>query len=251
MRPFTLLTTIICECVMLADAHMKMTTPVPYASSSLDNSPLWFNGSDFPCKRRPGMYELEGASNMYALGSTNALNFMGSAVHGGGSCQVSITYDEEPTPSSVWKVIASIEGGCPAQNQIGHLGDDAGTANPYQYWFTIPSDIPAGRGTIAWTWFNKVGQREMFMNCGPLLLTGTGGSQANFNNLPDMFKANIGNDCQVPENADVVFPNPGQYVTRLNGATDAFSAPTGAGCDSAVAPNPTITSQPLIQRAMN
>jgi hypothetical protein len=227
--------------IAIVEAHMIMNAPVPYGKSSLNNSPLLFDGSDFPCKQRSEVYALEGASNTYALGSVNPLNFIGTAVHGGGSCQVSITYDEEPNQSSVWKVITSIEGGCPAQDQTVNMGEDASAPNPYQYHFTIPSDIPTGKGTIAWTWFNKVGDREMYMNCGPLTLTGTCGSQGNFDRLPDMFRANIGNHCYVPENADVAFPNPGEYVTRLNGATDAFQAPTGLACDSVARSIPTST----------
>ncbi|KAH7304383.1 hypothetical protein B0I35DRAFT_363235 [Stachybotrys elegans] len=227
--------------IAFVEAHMIMNAPVPYGRSSLNNSPLFSDGSDFPCKQRPGLYALEGASNTYALGSVNPLNFIGTAVHGGGSCQVSITYDKEPTENSVWKVITSIEGGCPAQGQTINMGEDASAPNPYQYEFSIPSNIPTGKGTIAWTWFNKVGNREMYMNCGPLTLTGTSGSQRNFDRLPDMFRANIGNDCYVPENADVAFPHPGEYVTRLNGATNAFQAPTGLACDSVASPIPTST----------
>jgi hypothetical protein len=212
---------------------MVMNTPVPYGRSTLSNSPLLANGADFPCKLRPGVYDAEGASNVYALGSTQPLRFTGQAVHGGGSCQISITYDRQPTKDSVWKVIKSIEGGCPAQGWDGNMGGDAGAADPFEYQFTIPSDIPTGNGTIAWTWFNKVGEREMYMNCGPISLTGTSGSQANFHSYPDMFKANINNGCIVPENKDVVFPDPGIDITRMNGETDAFAIPTGISCVAA------------------
>jgi len=221
---------------ILANAHMKMNTPVPYGKSTLNNSPLLKSGTDFPCKLRPDVYAVEDASNVYALGSTNPLRLTGQAVHGGGSCQVSITYDSQPTRNSTWKVIKSIEGGCPAQSQIGNMGGNADAADPFEYEFTIPSDIPAGNGTIAWTWFNKIGNREMYMNCGPVTLTGTGGSQLNFDALPDMFKANINNGCDVPDNKDVAFPDPGKDVTKMNGATDAFAAPTGTSCG--VAKNP-------------
>ncbi|CAG9952107.1 unnamed protein product [Clonostachys rosea f. rosea IK726] len=231
--------TSLCGFIVLVEGHMKMNVPIPYGRSTLENSPLALDGADFPCKQRPGVYAVEDASNVYALGSTNPLNFTGTAVHGGGSCQISMTYDVEPNKNSVWKVLTSIEGGCPARDQTGNMGSNANAADPFQYEFTIPSNIPAGKGTIAWTWFNKVGQREMYMNCGPLTLTGGGGSRANFDNLPDMFKANIGNDCHVPDNKDVVFPDPGKEVTRLNGATNAFHAPTGPGCDSAAGPGPT------------
>lgn len=214
----------------VATAHIKMSSPAPYGASSLNNSPLDPSGSDFPCKQRPGVYEAEGASNTYSLGSTgNNLAFIGSAVHGGGSCQVSITYDAKPDKNSVWKVIKSIEGGCPARDTEGNLGDNAAMEVPYKYDFDIPSDIPAGSGTIAWTWFNKIGNREMYMNCAPLTLEGSGGSEAAYNALPDMFVANLQNlnTCTIPHGTDVQFPNPGQAVERLNGATTAWAQPTG------------------------
>ena len=227
----------------LASAHMMMNTPIPYSRSFLkyNKGPLNSDGSDFPCRL---LHDLEGASNIYTLGSTNKLTFTGQAVHGGGSCQVSITYDTQPTRHSVWKVIRSIEGGCPAQNQAGNMGNDAGVPDPYEYEFTIPPNIPSGSGTIAWTWFNKIGDREMYMNCGPLTLTGTGGSQANYEALPDMFVANIDNGCHVPDNKDVLFPDPGNF-TRMNGATDAFASPTGVcGASDISKPTEPISTTP-------
>ncbi|KZL82073.1 glycoside hydrolase [Colletotrichum incanum] len=219
----------------VASAHMKMSSPVPYGASSLDNSPLDASGSDFPCKQRSGVYEAEGASNVYAQGASGSLAFIGSAVHGGGSCQVSITYDAKPDKNSVWKVIKSIEGGCPAKNAAGNLGDNANQANQDKYDFQIPDDMPAGNGTIAWTWFNKVGNREMYMNCGPVTITGSEGSQESYSALPDMFVANLAsiNDCAVPEGTDVQFPNAGKSVdvfgTALGGPKGNCGASSGGG----------------------
>ena len=115
-----------------ASAHIMMTTPKPFGKSTLNNSPLEKDGSDFPCKQRGGVYDPEGASNPMALGSTQPLNFVGSAVHGGGSCQISITYDEKPTKDSVWKVIHSIEGGCPMRNTAGNAAGGPDTPVPDQ-----------------------------------------------------------------------------------------------------------------------
>ncbi|KAH6611568.1 hypothetical protein Trco_001588 [Trichoderma cornu-damae] len=221
-------------------AHMTMSNPVPYGKSSLNNSPLDASGSDFPCKQRPGVYDLQGASNVYAQGSTQQLSFVGSAVHGGGSCQVSVTTDAQPDKNSVWKVIKSIEGGCPAQGQTGNMGDNANAEDPYKYDFTIPTELGAGNYTLAWTWFNKVGNREMYMNCAPLTVTGSSGSKDFLNTLPDMFEANIfgPQGCGTKADTDLLFPNPGNNVAKFNGATDAFFGPTS--CSSAtVAPAPT------------
>ena len=64
----------------------------------------------------------------------------GSATHGGGSCQFSLSYDGGNT----WAVIHSIIGGCPLNSA---------------YTFSVPTNIPSGNALFAWTWFNKVGNR--------------------------------------------------------------------------------------------
>ncbi|KAJ4167998.1 hypothetical protein NW754_011812 [Fusarium falciforme] len=215
-----------------ASAHMLMNNPVPYGKSSLTNAPLLADGSDFPCKMRDGVYDAQGASNVYKQGSTQQLSFTGQAVHGGGSCQLSITTDKNPDKNSVWKVIKSIEGGCPAKGQEGNMGDNPDAEDPYKYDFTIPAELAAGEYTLAWTWFNKIGNREMYMNCAPLTVTGSGGSKDHLSSLPDMFVANIGNQCEVPSAKDLQFPNPGKDVDRFNGATEVFATASGTGCQA-------------------
>lgn len=222
----------------VANAHMLMSNPVPYGAATLNNGPLDASGSDFPCKQRAGVYEKGGASNVYAQGSTQQLKFKGGATHGGGSCQVSVTTDLEPNKDSVWKVIHSIEGGCPAKNAAGNIGNDANAAAPDTYDFTIPEDLPAGEYSLAWTWFNKIGNREMYMNCAPVTITGSEGSSSALAALPDMFVANIGNQCSTSEGTDVQFPNPGDSVARENGATNVFAAPQGACATGSSQPGP-------------
>ncbi|KAH7318448.1 hypothetical protein B0I35DRAFT_478954 [Stachybotrys elegans] len=221
--------------VSVASAHILMTNPVPYGG--IDNGPLFADGSNFPCKSVA--YNANGISNTYAQGSSQTLSFKGTAVHGGGSCQVSVTTDLAPTRDSVWKVIHSIEGGCPARDTPGNIGDNAETPVPFTYDFQIPSDLAAGEYTLAWTWFNKVGNREMYMNCAPVTVTGSGGSQTFLNDLPDMFTANIGNGCTTTEGTDLEFPNPGNSVEFGNSGVSAFGGPSGncpAGGSTPVAP---------------
>ncbi|KAJ2893362.1 hypothetical protein MKZ38_008745 [Zalerion maritima] len=203
-------------------AHMVPTEPKPFLNSiggvsydDPENSPLADDGSNYPCKM-VGDYTAD-FTNEYELGSSQTLAFMGSAVHGGGSCQVSITYDESPTKQSVFKVIHSIEGGCPAKNTAGNLSPSSNTLiDPDSYSFNVPDNIPAGKGVVAWTWFNRIGNREMYMTCAPVTLTGTGGSIDNYNALPDIMVANIGEDlCEVGEGNDVAFPNPGDSVDQF------------------------------------
>ncbi|PSR77485.1 hypothetical protein BD289DRAFT_146541 [Coniella lustricola] len=225
----------LCGFAAVANAHMFLASPARFATPSATNGPI--SSSDFPCQATGSItyssdtVDGSGATEM-ALGSDQPLAFEGQSVHGGGSCQISITYDENPTSSSTFKVITSIEGGCVARDTAGNLGDDtsATAADPYTYNFTIPDNIPTGNAVIAWTWFNKVGNREMYMQCAPVTLTGTSGDQSNYDSLPDMFVANLDDDadtCHTPSDTDLVFPDPGDVVQKLNGATTAWGTPTG------------------------
>ncbi|CEJ60438.1 hypothetical protein PMG11_09011 [Penicillium brasilianum] len=237
----------------VANAHMIMTQPVPYGKDSLTNSPLDAQGGDFPCKLRTGTYDIS-QENVMAIGDVQQLRFQGGATHGGGSCQISLTEDRAPSKSSTWKVIKSIEGGCPA-NADGNLGSDASAADPYHFNFTIPDGIATGKYTLAWTWFNRIGNREMYMNCAPVTVTtGTSSKRSaeapvieqRSSSFPPMFVANI-NGCTTKEGVDIRFPQPGNVVeydgnpTNLAPASDAAcsgtptfggSGDTGSGTSS-------------------
>lgn len=204
--------------VAAVNGHMIMKTPAPFDPANLNNSPLDASGADFPCKFASGVYAATGGTvNEYELGSSQPLSFIGSAVHGGGSCQVVMTYDNPPTADSTWKVIHSIEGGCPAKGQQGNLPENSNGEDSGKYTFKVPSDIPTGKGTIGWTWFNRIGNREMYMNCGSLELTGTSGDQSNFDKLPDMVVLNIGSHPTTPEGVDYKFTEPGPSVEDNTG----------------------------------
>lgn len=125
------------------DAHAKMVQPVPFGADTLTNAPLQADGSDYPCKVRTGVYDMGKMNNM-VVGDPQALGFDGfAAVHEGGSCQISISLDKNPTANSVFKVIHSIEGGCP------------GVTKPEVFQFKVPMGFPNGEFALAWTWFNK------------------------------------------------------------------------------------------------
>ena len=139
-----------------ANAHMMMSSPVPYGKSTLNNSPLAGDGSDFPCKQRSGVYDAEGASNVAAIGEPQTLSFIGGATHGGGSCQVSLTTDLKPTKDSKWMVIKSIIGGCPSGAE-GNLSGDPNSKSASTFQYTVPAGVAPGDYTVAWTWFNHIG----------------------------------------------------------------------------------------------
>lgn len=69
------------------------------------------------------------------------------AVHGGGSCQVSLSYDEGIT----WVVVQSWEGNCPRVRK----GEEGQMTNAYDvnqdYTFPIPNSLPScGKVLAAW-----------------------------------------------------------------------------------------------------
>jgi hypothetical protein len=231
-----------------ASAHMEMTSPAPLRSKSNPNTnnvdydmvnPLSADGSNFPCK---GYLNLLGTPAGTAVATWNAgspLSFTiaGGASHNGGSCQASISLDSGRT----FKVIKSFLGGCPTQ----------GTSN----WdFVLPADVPTTQNAIfAWTWFNRVGNREMYMNCAVVNIKGGGGGSPSvpFSQRPAMFVANVNNGCGTLEGSDVRFPNPGPDVSTIG---NTFAAPVG-NCGSTVSypeqpeqPNPQLpTTTALVE----
>lgn len=136
-----------------AQAHMIMKTPVPFGLPDLDNSPL--TPGIFPCKVKgdPAAFfdRRTTKPTVMGVGETQTLSFRGSAVHGGGSCQLAVTGDAVPSKTSAWEVILSLEGGCPSKDGSG----------PSEYAFRIPDQIKPGEYVFAWTWISKLsGQPE-------------------------------------------------------------------------------------------
>jgi len=189
--------------------HIEMSQPPALRSrfgadkSNVDysmTSPLLDDGSNFPCK---GYHndDPDGAPvATYRVGETNQVKLEGTATHGGGSCQLSLSYDNGKT----FKVIESIIGGCPIDKV---------------YDFKIPESAPEGKALFAWSWFNKVGNREMYMNCARVKIEG--GTGQGFDKLPDMYVANVGNGKTTQEGDEVAFPNPGDNVIYGGGAKSA------------------------------
>ncbi|ERF68296.1 hypothetical protein EPUS_02752 [Endocarpon pusillum Z07020] len=231
----------------LASAHMQMSEPFPINSPEdpavpanlKDNdysSPLKADGSNFPCKGYHKQETSHVSKATYKAGGQGQLSIKGGASHNGGSCQISLSYDNGET----WKVIESMIGGCPLTTS---------------YDFTIPQDAPSSTDVLlAWTWFNKVGNREMYMNCARVTVEGsTPGrhrraqvvSRDNaFDSLPDMYTCNLGKGCTTKEGEDVAFPEPGSNVINGGGGSSSSSGASGAGNGSggSGAPAPAVSS---------
>ncbi|EXF82893.1 extracellular protein [Colletotrichum fioriniae PJ7] len=193
-----------------------MTDPPPIKAKENPNTspenvdysyttPLSSSGSDFPCKGYLSLLVSPEAKpvDTWNAGNSYSVTISGHAVHGGGSCQISLSVDG----GSSFKVLRSFIGGCPR-------GDAT------QLDFRLPGDTPSSdHAVLAWTWFNNLGNREMYMNCAVISVAGEGGGEGHgesFNKRPEIFKANVGNGCRTADSRDVMIPNPGPDVEVNN-----------------------------------
>ncbi|KAI9299143.1 hypothetical protein K502DRAFT_333960 [Neoconidiobolus thromboides FSU 785] len=163
-------------------SHMEIQSPAPRRSQyssyyqSKDDVDWDLNAphgtSDhfdypFPCKgAKQGP-----AQATYAAGSTINVQFAdvaGANKHDGGHCQFGISYDNAKTIVVLKTVIRE----CFRQ----------GITFPV----TIPADAPpANNAVLTWTWINAIGNREYYMNCVDIKITGgkVGGSITGPQNL--------------------------------------------------------------------
>ncbi|KAF2116682.1 hypothetical protein BDV96DRAFT_491055, partial [Lophiotrema nucula] len=142
--------------------HMQMSDPSPLRDphSNRTNEPKDYNilmplkadGSDFTCKGYQWNTPLTPVAT-YDAGETYTMKLMGGATHGGGSCQISLSCNQGVD----FKVIKSIIGGCPEEKEYG---------------FTIPQDVATAQCLLSWSWFNRVGNREMYQNCAVVNIVG-------------------------------------------------------------------------------
>ena len=175
-------------------------------------------------------------------------------------------------------MIKSIEGGCPSTNP-GNVGTDPFGYGADTFNYTIPEGVVGvGNYTLAWTWFNKIGDREMYMNCAPVTVTAAPGKKTKrdflngrrrggvmeekraadaLDSLPDMFRANSGNGCSTAASGTVLAipaANLGKDIQKIG--TDPLTPPIGnCGEQQAAASNlsvpqasstsPTVTPTPL------
>ncbi len=218
---------IILDLTAISRAHMEMVEPAPlrsrhnkHANGDIDYdmiSPLDASGSNFPCKGALNLIGTEQGSSVahYVAGQEYKITIDGRAFHGGGSCQVSLSFDK----GSSWTVIHSYVGNCPS-----------GTGKT-SYPFTIPTDAPAGEALFAWSWFNKIGNREMYMNCAAVTIKGSKSvkrlTSVPMSGRPKMFVANVGNGCSTLENKDLLFPDAGPDASMSSQNT---ASPLGELC---------------------
>ncbi|PNS19724.1 hypothetical protein CAC42_7691 [Sphaceloma murrayae] len=219
----------------VTSAHIILSNPTPFAFQNPDHKldPLLSDGSDYPCKKVNGQPLQSQGSNPIAVGQQYNLEWTNYVTHGGGSCQLSVTRDLDPTKSSVFKVIKTWQGGCP----IASTGNTAPNPLPWE----MPSEVQNGDAVLAWTWIPRFSQsEELYMNCAPITVSGGASDDSAFNQLPDLYVPNLpSSSCHKPLiGQNLVVPNPGKYA-ETSGAQFGFIEATGDGCAAGAQPEPT------------
>lgn len=192
----------------VTSAHKQLLNPPPLRSkfnrlvleSNIDydmTNPL--TSYNYPCKGYLSDLGTSAGASVatWAAGSSQKFTLDGSVTHNGGSCQASLSTDGGRT----FTVIHSYIGKCP-------LGSE--------FPFIVPSDTPIGPAVFSWTWFNNLGNREMYMNCASVTIRaglGLSATDTTFSSRPHAFVANVGNNCSTADSMDLEFPNPGPDTT--------------------------------------
>lgn len=95
----------------------------------------------FPCKGFP-----KGPSVVTFDTNEIKVTLEGTAVHGGGHCQFGISYDDRN-----FVVLKTVLSNC--------------LLDSMSYSFMIPEDARGQGVTVFWTWINRIGNREYYMEC--------------------------------------------------------------------------------------
>lgn len=195
-------------------SHMEMIEPPPIKSKN--NKYYNFEGIDYSYNDPLGIFPCKGyhvnepriSTQHYLAGQSQKLVIEGTADHDGGSCQISLSYDQGTT----FHVIKSIIGGCPIQRT---------------YDFVIPHNAPHGQALLSWTWISRIGNRNLYQNCAWVDIINLSNVQRTETNLygrerglsattpkfgPPMFVAQVPGSCVVAEGYEYIYPEPGPQV---------------------------------------
>ncbi|KAJ2672606.1 hypothetical protein IWW42_002760 [Coemansia sp. RSA 1085] len=252
--------------VKLAAAHISIISPCPRYSPVGEKCPALPPGESYDI----GEHAINGPISSVQLGGTMPLcrhttpwptpaaewtagqqvtiKFNPSAaIHSGGHCQFSISYDNGKTFAVIHEEL-----------QYCFLGSKpasvTNTPQVHEYSFTLPKNLPSSdKAVFSWTWINASGNREFYMNCADVSIKGSGSSYtgkqmviANYPGYPTIpeFNGNYDTGMQYYKDAPSVTVSPsggssgGSYTNNTSSAAPSSAAPSSAAPSSA-APEPT------------
>ncbi|KAJ9069640.1 hypothetical protein DSO57_1016451 [Entomophthora muscae] len=147
--------------VSLVLAHMEMTNPAPrrskhhkgYKDIDYDMTSPLGGRFKFPCR---GFAEGP-VKDKYTAGQEIDVKIAGGATHGGGHCQFALSFN-----GKVFVTIHTVFGKCPQPER--------------NFSVKIPKNFPSGKAVFAWVWNNRAGNRELYMNCADIEISGGSGT---------------------------------------------------------------------------
>ncbi|KAI9597793.1 hypothetical protein BDF19DRAFT_411728 [Syncephalis fuscata] len=172
----------------LVAGHMQLFSPIPRADprnkgyGAVDynlNAPLNainFPGP-FPCRHQ----KVGPVTGKYTAGKSFTASFHAGNSHKGGHCQFALSYDNGKN----WVVLKTIIDLC-------FLG-----SAPYSYHIPLPKGAKNGPAVFGWTWLNAEGNREYYMNCADVEISG--GSDTGSLTGPELFVAQLEGKPQIPQ----------------------------------------------------
>ncbi|KAJ2708924.1 hypothetical protein H4R19_004505, partial [Coemansia spiralis] len=221
----------------LAAAHMALQYPCPRFSNKCDKkyalpagvsdydssitTPIGPGGALPLCKSKTP-WPSPVAS--WTAGESVTVKFYGTAIHGGGHCQFSMSYDGGNTFAVVYEVLGDCFLGAAGSSGAGGL----------EYTFKLPDTLPASKSAVfAWSWVNAIGNREFYMNCADVTIAGTSPAYtgkamtiANYPNYPSIpeFSGNKNTGIDLYKNAKSITVSANGGSTPANGPQPLASA---------------------------
>ncbi|KAJ2436917.1 hypothetical protein GGF42_008797 [Coemansia sp. RSA 2424] len=98
----------------------------------------------------------------WTAGQSITVNFSNyGSEHNGGHAEFSLSYDAGKSFVVIYRVLS-------------HFFYDAQGNYQFNYTFALPASVPGSDSAIfAWSWVNSMGNREFYMNCADVAISGT------------------------------------------------------------------------------
>ncbi|KAJ1948384.1 hypothetical protein FBU59_001622, partial [Linderina macrospora] len=203
--------------------------PVP-AGQSLDysiNSPIGSPDSSQPLCKYTTPYDTPVAT--WTAGQPVTVRFRPhAAIHSGGHCEFSVSYDNGKTFAVVHQELRYCFVGSKPNGQVND-------ASVLDYAFTLPADLPSSdRVVFSWSWINASGNRELYHNCADIAIKG--GSSSVYT-AKQMTIANYPGYPTIPEFH-------GNYETGLDLYNRAPNITVGPGVSGTYTVSPPAATKP-------
>ncbi|KAJ1931169.1 hypothetical protein FBU59_006808, partial [Linderina macrospora] len=163
-----------------ATAHMQITYPCPRFSPNCATtptlppgeslnydmaSPIGSGGSIIAplCHSSTPWPQV---NEKWTAGQSITVKFaQGGAAHGGGHCEFSLSYDGGKTFVVIHQELKYCFVGS---------ASNSNTAGINSYTFNLPSELPGtDHAVFAWSWVNAIGNREFYMDCADVSISGS------------------------------------------------------------------------------